>query len=159
MTEETGALARRVQEHLAAAGIAWHMVTLSSRLHTARETAQALGCRLEQIVKSLVFRGTVSNSAVLVLASGPNRVNQRTLSVLVAEPVQQAEPAFVQERTGFAVGSVPPVGHREPVVTFIDADLLQCEELWAGTGMPNTVCRLRPTDLVHVSGGRVVTIT
>ncbi len=94
-----------------------------------------------------------------MLASGPNRVNEQKLSALVAEPVQQADAAFVHQRTGFAVGSVPPVGHIASLATFIDEDLLRYEELWAGAGIPNTVCKFYPADLVSVSGGRVVSIT
>jgi prolyl-tRNA editing enzyme YbaK/EbsC (Cys-tRNA(Pro) deacylase) len=151
--------AGRVQACLAAHGIAWHAVELPSGVRSAKDTARALGCRAGQVVKSLVFRGRSSQAPILVLASGPNRVNEQTLGALVAEPVQQADPGFVRERTGFAVGSVPPVGHVASLATFIDEDLLQYEELWAGTGIPDTVCRLRPADLVGVSGGRVVSIT
>ncbi len=159
MTDETHTPAQRVQECLAAHGIAWHIVELPSRAHSAKETAQALGCRAEQVVKSLVFRGRLTHEPILVLASGPNRVNEQKLSALVAEPVQQADAAFVHQRTGFAVGSVPPVGHIEALATFIDEDLLRYEELWAGAGIPNTVCKFYPADLVSVSGGRVVSIT
>ena len=159
MTHETSAPAQRVRESLAAHGIAWDIVELPSTARTAKETAGALGCRIEQVVKSLVFLGTATNEPILVLARGSNRVNERTLSALVSEPVQIADAEFVQQRTGFTIGSVPPVGHRQRLVTLVDEGLLQFEGLWAGTGVPNTVCYVRPTDLVAASGGRVVSIT
>ena len=71
---------------------------------------------------------------------------------------EKADADFVRERTGFAIGGVPPVAHREPPVTFVDADLLRHEEIWAAAGTPNAVFRLTPADLVALTGGQVVTI-
>src|SRR5262245_45165959 len=115
MTENAPALAARVRDCLVARGVAWHIVELPSKAHSAKDTARALGCQLAQIVKSLVFRGAGSRDGVLVLASGPNRVDEQKLEALVGERVEQADPAFVQECTGFAVGSVPPFAHRKPL--------------------------------------------
>ena len=150
--------AERVRACLAAHGVEWHVVALPATVHTARDMARALGCEAPRIVKSLVFRGRSSDRPVLVLASGPNRVDEDKLAALVGEIVERADPAYVERRTGFSVGSVPPVGHLERLATFIDQTLLAHDELWAGTGTPGAVCRLRPADLVGASGGRVVPI-
>jgi prolyl-tRNA editing enzyme YbaK/EbsC (Cys-tRNA(Pro) deacylase) len=149
--------ARRVQEALAAKGLACSVVELPASTRSAREAAQAIGCRAEQIVKSLVFRGQRTGRPVLVLASGTNRVDEARLSDLVSEPVEKASPDYVRERTGFAIGGVPPLGHLELLQTFIDRDLLQYAEIWAAAGTPNAVFKLAPADLEKMTGGRVVT--
>jgi len=151
-------VAGRVRECLAAHGVAWHAVALPAPAHSAKDTARALGCEAERIVKSLVFRGRSSHRPILVLASGPNRVDEKKLGALFGERVERADPAFAEQHTGFAVGSVPPVGHVAPLPTFIDDTLLAHEAVWVGTGIPDAVCRLRPADLVAVSGGKVAAI-
>jgi prolyl-tRNA editing enzyme YbaK/EbsC (Cys-tRNA(Pro) deacylase) len=151
--------AQKVQDALRALGLPLEVVTPSQSTRSAPEAAEAVGCGVEQIVKSLVFRGKASQRPVLVLASGANRVNERRLSELVAEPVERADPDFVRRHTGFAIGGVPPVGHPEPLETFVDEDLLRCSEIWAAAGTPNALFKLSPGDLVVLTNGRVVTIS
>ena len=125
---------------------------------TAIEAAQAVGCRVEQIVKSIIFKTSLSGSAVLVVASGPNRINEKTLSELIGEPIEKADADFVRRKTGFAIGGVSPVGHIEPLAIFIDEDLLQYDEIWAAAGTPHAVFKLTPADLQTITAGRVVSI-
>ncbi len=158
MAKELSPSAAKVQAALAAAGLAGEVVELPDSTRSAQEAAQAIGCRVEQIVKSLVFRTIASNRPVLVLASGPNRVNEARLGELAGEPIGRADADFVRQRTGFAIGGVPPLGHAEPLVTFIDEDLLRYDELWAAAGTPHAVFRLAPADLARVTAGRVVSI-
>jgi prolyl-tRNA editing enzyme YbaK/EbsC (Cys-tRNA(Pro) deacylase) len=150
---------RKVQEVLHAHGLTCHVVELAKTARSAPEAARAIGCGVEQIVKSLVFRGQQTHRPILVVASGGNRVNEKTLSVLVSEPVEKANAAFVRQHTGFAIGGVPPVGHAQRLVTFIDEDLLQYEQIWAEAGTPNAVFSLTPADLQRLTAGQVVTIT
>jgi prolyl-tRNA editing enzyme YbaK/EbsC (Cys-tRNA(Pro) deacylase) len=150
---------RKVQEALHAHGLTCHVVELAKTARSAPEAARAIGCGVEQIVKSLVFRGQQTHRPILVVASGGNRVNEKTLSVLVSEPVEKADAAFVRQHTGFAIGGVPPVGHEQRLVTFIDEDLLQYEQIWAAAGAPNAVFPLTPADLQRLTAGQVVTIT
>jgi prolyl-tRNA editing enzyme YbaK/EbsC (Cys-tRNA(Pro) deacylase) len=150
---------RKVQEALHAHGLTCHVVELAETARSAPEAAHAIGCRVEQIVKSLVFRGQQTHRPILVVASGGNRVNEKTLSVLVSEPVEKANAAFVRQHTGFAIGGVPPVGHAQRLVTFIDKDLLEYEQIWAAAGTPDTVFSLTPADLQRLTAGQVVIIT
>jgi prolyl-tRNA editing enzyme YbaK/EbsC (Cys-tRNA(Pro) deacylase) len=150
---------RKVQEALYAHGLTCQVIELADTARSAPEAACAIGCRVEQIVKSLVFRGQQTHRPVLVVASGGNRVNEKTLSVLVSEPVEKANAAFVRQHTGFAIGGVPPLGHEQPLLTFIDKDLLQYEQIWAAAGTPHTVFPLTPADLQRLTAGQVVTIT
>ena len=153
-----GPSVRRVQEALAAAGGGHTVIALEKSARTSAEAATAVGCRVDQIAKSLVFRGQQSQRAVLVIASGANRVDERKVAGLVAEPIGRADAEFVRQRTGFAIGGVAPVAHAEPLTILIDEDLLQWPEIWAAAGHPNTVFKLTPDDLVRLTGGRVAAV-
>lgn len=158
MSLELSASARKVQDALAAHGVACRVVELPASTRTARDAAQAVGCEVGQIVKSLIFRTQKTGRPILVVASGANRVNEARLGELVAEPIEKADADFVRARTGFAIGGVPPVGLAERVETFVDADLLQYGEIWAAAGTPHAVFRLTPAELVQITGGSVVSI-
>jgi len=148
-----------VQQALQALGFALEVVELPDSTRTAAEAAQAVGCQVGQIVKSLVFKAKRSQRPVLVVASGANRVNEKAIEALIGEPLGRADADFVRQRTGFVIGGVPPVGHSERLETFIDEDLLQHAEIWAAAGTPNAVFRLAPGDLARMTGGRVVKIS
>jgi prolyl-tRNA editing enzyme YbaK/EbsC (Cys-tRNA(Pro) deacylase) len=149
---------QRVREALEERGFAPRVVELDRTARSAAEAAQALGCRVEQIVKSLVFKGGRTGRPVLVLASGINRVDERKISDFVSEPVEKADAGYVREKTGFSIGGVPPVGHAEEPATFVDEDLLREEEVWAAAGHTHAVFGLSPTDLLKVTGGRVTAV-
>lgn len=147
-----------MQEALAALGLEARVVELEHSARTAAEAAAAVGCRVDQIAKSLVFRLRDSGRALLVITSGANRVDEAAVGALAGEPLDKADAAFVREQTGFAIGGVAPVGHARPVTTLIDADLLKWPVIWAAAGRPNTVFRLTPADLVRITSGRVVAV-
>jgi len=151
--------AQKVQDALAALGMSLQVVELPSSTRTAIEAAQAVGCQVGQIVKSLVFRAAHSDRPVLVVASGANRVNEARLAELLGEPIAKADADYVRLRTGFAIGGVPPLAHAEPLTIFIDQDLVQYTEIWAAAGTPHAVFCLTPAQLVTMTGGAVVQIT
>jgi prolyl-tRNA editing enzyme YbaK/EbsC (Cys-tRNA(Pro) deacylase) len=153
-----GPSVRRVQEALAAAGGGHTVIALEQSARTSAEAARAVGCRVDQIAKSLVFRGAATQRAVLVIASGVNRIDEAKVAGLIDEPVARADAEFVRARTGFAIGGVAPVAHAEPLTILIDEDLLKWPEIWAAAGHPNTVFRLTPADLVRMTGGRVASV-
>lgn len=148
----------RVRETLDGLGVEPRLVELSASARTAADAAGALGCDVAQIVKSLVFRGGSTGCPVLVLASGANRVDERAISDLLSEPVEKADAAFVREKTGFAIGAVPPVGHAERPVAFVDEDLLRHGEVWAAAGHTHVVFGVDPGRLPEMTGGRVVRV-
>jgi prolyl-tRNA editing enzyme YbaK/EbsC (Cys-tRNA(Pro) deacylase) len=143
--------AARVQAALHAAGVEARVVELPQSTRTAAEAAQACGCEVAQIAKSLVFVGA-DGEAVLVIASGTNRVNEKRLGL------QRASAEFVREKTGYAIGGVPPVAHATPLRTLIDQDLLRFERIWAAAGTPNAVFELSPADLPRITGGELTSI-
>jgi prolyl-tRNA editing enzyme YbaK/EbsC (Cys-tRNA(Pro) deacylase) len=158
MTQQLSSSARKVQKALQELGMSLEVVELPGSTRTAIDAAQAVGCQVGQIVKSLIFKAKKSQRPILVLASGPNRVDERRIEALIEEPLGKADADFVRIHTGFVIGGVPPVAHLENLETFIDEDLLTYEELWAAAGTPHAVFRLSPLELVRMTSGKVVRI-
>jgi len=150
--------AQKVQEALAARGFTNQVIEHEQTTRTSAEAAQAVGCEVGQIAKSLIFKGRQSGKAILVIASGANRADEKKLRDLVGEKVEKPDADFVRERTGFVIGGVPPLGHAEPLITFIDEDLMQYDSIWAAAGTPNAVFPLTPDELVKMTGGRVTAV-
>jgi prolyl-tRNA editing enzyme YbaK/EbsC (Cys-tRNA(Pro) deacylase) len=150
--------AQIVQDALAALGFEHRVIESEHPTRTAKEAAQAVGCRVGQIAKSLVFRGAASGRTVLVIASGANRVDEAKLAREIGEDIEKPDADFVRERTGFAIGGIPPVGHREPLEALVDEDLMKHAEIWAAAGNPNALFRLAPAELLAMTRGRVVAI-
>jgi prolyl-tRNA editing enzyme YbaK/EbsC (Cys-tRNA(Pro) deacylase) len=156
---ELSASAQKVQRALEKLGLQLEVVELPGSTRTAVDAAQAIGCQVGQIVKSLVFKTQETQRPVLVTASGPNRVNEGRIGELLGESVGKADADFVRQHTGFAIGGVPPIGHDEALPTFIDRDLMQYEHIWAAAGTPHAVFRLSPEALVDMTGGQVVQVS
>jgi len=151
--------AQKVQKELLLRGIQAKVMELPSSTRTAVEAAQAIGCTVAQIVKSLVFRGVESRKPILIEASGLNRVNEKVVAQVIGESIVKADANFVREKTGFAIGGIPPMGHTsEMSAVLIDEDLLQYSELWAAAGTPHAVFRLTPDELILISSGKVISI-
>jgi prolyl-tRNA editing enzyme YbaK/EbsC (Cys-tRNA(Pro) deacylase) len=149
---------QKVQDTLEALGFRNEVVELEATTRTSADAARAVGSTVEQIAKSILFQGGRTHKPVLVIASGPNRVNEKTIAELIGEPLGKADAEYVREKTGFVIGGVPPVGHIEKPEIFIDQDLLQYEQIWVAAGSPHAVFRLSPSELVRMTGGRVVSI-
>jgi prolyl-tRNA editing enzyme YbaK/EbsC (Cys-tRNA(Pro) deacylase) len=148
----------RVRNALQQRGFEPEVVELERTARSAAEAADALGIRVAQIVKSLVFWARQTGRPVLVLAGGANRVDPNKISRLLSEPVEMADAAYVREKTGFAIGAVPPVGHAERPEAFVDEDLLLEGEVWASAGHTHAVFGLEPAELVRLTGARVVAV-
>lgn len=158
MNKNLSPSAQKVQEALLSFGLSLEVIELPESTRTAVEAAQAVGCSVGQIVKSLVFKTKRSQKPVMVETSGSNRVNEHRLEALLGEPLGKADAEFVRQHTGFVIGGVPPVGHAEKLTTFIDEDLLQYEIIWAAAGTPNAVFQLTPAQLVKMTAAKVVCI-
>lgn len=152
--------AQKVQDAITARGFgAITVVELPGSTRTAAEAAEAIGCTVAQIAKSLVFAGKTSGDPILVIASGTNRVNTQIVEEVIGEPVRKPDADYVREKTGFVIGGVPPVGHTQTLKTLIDADLQQYDTIWAAAGTPHAVFELTPADLIAMTGGQVLAIT
>ena len=154
MKPATSPSALKVQ---AALGLRFAVLEFDASTRTAEDAAAAIGCTADEIAKSLVFRAA-SGRSVLVVASGGHRVDEKRIAALVGEPIARADADFVREATGFAIGGVPPIGHRTAPIALIDESLMAFAEIWAAAGTPNAVFRLSPADLVALTGGTVAVV-
>ena len=157
---ETGTLpegVQRVAEALRTAGHPHAPVVLDDAARTAQQAADALGVTVGQIAKSIIFRRRQDDAAVLVITSGDRRVDEKKVAALVGR-IGRADAEFVKAHTGFTIGGVSPVGHATPPVTLIDRELLRFDEIWAAAGHPHGVFKLRPQDLVALTGAPVADV-
>jgi Cys-tRNA(Pro) deacylase len=160
MTDNLSSSAQKVQDTLKTLGFGMRQVVeLPDSTRTAAEAAAAIGCTVAQIAKSLVFKGQTSARPILVIASGVNRVNTQRIAELIGEPIEMPDADYVREQTGYVIGGVPPVGHSQPLTTFVDEDLGQFDDIWAAAGTPRAVFKLTPDDLEKMTGGRVIKVT
>ncbi|MEP3634700.1 MAG: YbaK/EbsC family protein [Shimia thalassica] len=118
---------------------------------TAQMAADAVGCDLDQIAKSIIFRAEAIGTAVLFLTAGGNQVDIAKASALVGEPLGKADATLVRNQTGFAIGGVSPVGHLNPIKAFIDRRLLDFDMVWAAAGTPNHVFSINPSQLPELT--------
>ena len=148
-----------VQRALREKGLGFKVIELAASTRTANDAATAIGCQVGQIVKSLLFRTTKREKAVLVLASGKNRVSEEAIQRYVGEKIAKADADFAREVTGFAIGGIPPLGHKNQIpLIFIDEDLFKYETLWAAAGTPYAVFSLPAKELQTATGGKIVCI-
>ncbi len=150
--------AQRIQDTLRELGYTNQVVELPQSTRTASDAAQAMGCEVAQIAKSIIFRLPVKNMPLLVVASGVNRINEAKLSRYLAEPIGKADANFVREHTGFAIGGIPPVGHLAPLTTIVDEDLFHFTTIWAAAGHSAALFALTLQQLVNMTHGIVMAI-
>ena len=150
--------AGKVQQAVQALGYNFTIVEFDDTTRTSADAAAAIGCTLGQIAKTLVFKTAGSQQPVLIIASGSNRVSEKSIAQQLGERIKKADADFVRESTGFAIGGVPPVGNPVPITTLIDEDLFQYEEIWSAAGTPNAVFPLTPRELETMTAGRVIPI-
>jgi prolyl-tRNA editing enzyme YbaK/EbsC (Cys-tRNA(Pro) deacylase) len=141
-------------------GLQTQAVELPQSTRTAKEAADAIGCEIAQIAKSLIFRRLGTDQPVLVIASGSNRVDQQVVSAYLGTEIAIADAEFVRSSTGYAIGGVPPSGHTAPIKDIvIDRDLLNFDVVWAAAGTPRSVFPISPQRLVEVTAGQVHRVT
>jgi prolyl-tRNA editing enzyme YbaK/EbsC (Cys-tRNA(Pro) deacylase) len=144
-------------ERLRALGLEVAIREFPEGTHTAQDAADAIGCPVAAIVKSLVF--TLDGEPILVLVSGANRVDTDALGARLGGALGKADARTVKQATGYSIGGVPPLAHATALRTVIDEDLLALETLWAAAGSATAVFPLTPDDLVRFSGGEVLSVT
>jgi prolyl-tRNA editing enzyme YbaK/EbsC (Cys-tRNA(Pro) deacylase) len=144
--------ALRTGELLREAGVDTQVAEFEQTTRTSAEAAAAIGCSVAEIAKSVVFRGRTSGQAIVVVASGNNRVSEAKVAALLGEPLARADAEFVRAATGYAIGGVAPIGHAQPVRLLLDADLQRFARIWAAAGTPFAVFALTPEELHRVTG-------
>lgn len=148
--------AQSVQDVLDRENVNTKVMELPCSTRTAADAANTIGCKLGQIVKSLIFKTKNSEDPILVLVSGFNQLSESALEECVGQQIQKADAAYARNITGFAIGGIPPIGHKHSIKRiYIDQDLLNHEEVWAAAGTPNAVFAIRSKDLVNLTNGKV----
>ncbi|MEU6344751.1 YbaK/EbsC family protein [Streptomyces sp. NPDC046977] len=147
----------RFAEALAGLGLQVPVRSFPDATRTAAQAAEAIGCDLSQIVKSLIFQA--DGAPVLVLMDGASRVDVDLVRAeLGAAAVRRADADLVRETTGYAIGGVPPFGHRTRTTVLADRGLLRHETVWAAAGTPHTVFPMAPGDLVRHAGATLADV-
>ena len=149
--------ARRVADLLNEIGHTGSVVLLPASGRTSAEAAAGLGCSVAEIAKSIVFRRVADDRAVMVVASGANRVDESKVAALVG-PLAKANASFVKEHTGYSIGGVCPIGHVRETIVLVDRDLLRFDSIWAAAGHPHAVFKLSPSELLAMTGAPAVDI-
>lgn len=150
---------KRVIRALDAAGIEVIPVEITEGARTAQAAADAVGCALDQIAKSIIFRGETTNEAVLFITAGGNQVCANAASSVAGEPLGKADAGLIRSQTGFAIGGVSPVGHLSPIRAFFDPKLLEFDTVWAAAGTPRHVFPINPADLQRISDAQTIDFT
>lgn len=150
---------KRVRRALEAAGLDIAPVEMTDGARTAQAAADSVGCDLNQIAKSIIFRGEVSGRAILFITAGGNQVYADLASGLAGEPLGKADAALIRSQTGFAIGGVSPVGHLSPIKAFFDPKLLEFDMVWAAAGTPRHVFGINPAELQKISSAQTSDFT
>lgn len=145
---------KRVRAALDAAGVEVELRAMTEETRTAQQAAAAAGCELDQIAKSILFRGTQRGDTLLFVTAGGNQVCAESASALAGEPLERADAAFVRRQTGFAIGGVSPIGHLTPPRAYFDPRLLEFDVVWAAAGTPRHIFAIAPQELARLSGAR-----
>ena len=143
---------RRVQSALQDAGLSVEIRETDDRARTAEGAAAAVGCQVDQIAKSIIFRGESSGHVVLFLTAGGNRVDPAKATQVAGQVLGKADADLIRAETGFAIGGVAPLGHLQRIEAYLDPRLLEFDTVWAAAGTPRHVFAIAPDDLLRVTG-------
>ena len=150
---------KRVTKALADAGIEANIIETDDQTRTAAQAAAQAGCVVDQIAKSIIFRGEDSETAVLFLTAGGNQVDPSKASLVAGETLGKADAALIRSQTGFAIGGVSPVGHLTPIRAYVDPRLMEFKMIWAAAGTPRHIFALTPADLMRLTNGQLADFT
>lgn len=143
---------KRVTRALEEAGLDSRPMEMGAETRTAQQAAQAAGCELDQIAKSIIFLGEDSGETYLFLTAGGRQVVAEKARAVAGETLARADAAAVRAGTGFAIGGVSPIGLTGAVRMFLDPRLLEFDVVWAAAGTPRHIFPIAPGDLQALTG-------
>ena len=149
----------RVRAAAEAAGLPLEIREMPQSTRTAEEAAAACGTSVAQIVKSLIFRKATSGAPLLLLVSGKNRVDEKAIRAALGDTLKRVDANEVRDLTGFAIGGVAPLGSLTPLPTFMDADLMAFDVVWAAAGAPSAVFAAEPAALAAATGAEIIRVS
>lgn len=150
---------KRVKAALEAANEPVEVLEMSESTRTAEDAARAAGCQVDQIAKSIIFRGEDTGHVVLFLTAGGNRVDAAKATAVAGQPLGKADASLIREETGFAIGGVAPVGHLNPVTAYFDPRLRDFQQVWAAAGTPRHIFAIAPDRLLAITGATAADFT
>ena len=139
-------------------GIEIDILNLDVSTKTSQEAADAVGCDIEQIAKSIVFFESIQNKLVQIFVSGPNKVNLESFQNQTNLRIEKADAEYVRESTGFAIGGVAPLGHKNRPLYFIDETLIDFHEVWCAAGTSSSLFKLKTEDLLKTTEAKILNI-
>ena len=145
----------RVSEYLSKSGVRFELREFDQSTRNSALAAQALGCSVAEIAKSVVF---VGEKVAVVIISGDRRVDRAKLASVMGTELQIAGPDEVRERTGFPIGGVPPFPHGKSVTVIADSSITRFGHVWAAAGTPNSVFRIGTSELLRLLGDAPVDV-
>ena len=147
----------RVQQRLVELNVAGEINVLADSARSAREAADALGVNVGQICSSLIFAS--AGIPILILTSGRHRVDtEKVAREQNLATLERADADLVKNQTGFAIGGVAPIGHVNPIRTFIDKALAEYPVVWAAAGHPHAVFPTTFTELLRITGANAIEV-
>ncbi|MBQ1203117.1 MAG: YbaK/EbsC family protein [Loktanella sp.] len=155
MSKSLARVTRALQDH----GLQITPLEMPDLTRTAAQAAEAAGCLLDQIAKSVIFAGQDSCKAILFITAGGNQVDPAKASATAGEALGKADAALIRAQTGFAIGGVSPVGHLQPIRAFFDPRLSDFAEIWAAAGTPRHIFPIAPALLMQISGAQLADFT
>ena len=141
-----------------AAGFDIKVSRMGESTRTAEDAAAQCGCSVAQIVKSLIFQGKDSAALYLFLVAGNNRLDAAKAAALAGEVLVRAEPRYIRDQTGFAIGGVSPIGHLIDLPAFADRTLTAFPVVWAAAGAHDAVFSAEPNALIRAARATVADI-
>jgi len=150
---------KRVKAEATVLGLSIEIIEENVLTTTAQMAADARGCVVDQIVKSILFRVEDSAQHVLFLTAGNNRVDPAKAAQYANQPLTRADATSIRSYTGFAIGGVSPLGHLNPVPKFFDPRLLDFDLIWAAAGTPRHVFSIDPNLLLAKTGATLAPFT
>jgi prolyl-tRNA editing enzyme YbaK/EbsC (Cys-tRNA(Pro) deacylase) len=149
---------KRVRATLDTAGASAQIVE-TALARTAVDAAEAIGCTVDQIAKSIILRGENTGEALLFITAGGKQVDLDAAARLAGEPLGKADAALIRAQTGFAIGGVSPIGHVNESRKWFDKTLLQFATIWAAAGTPHHVFGMEPSKMMQISGAQEADFT
>jgi prolyl-tRNA editing enzyme YbaK/EbsC (Cys-tRNA(Pro) deacylase) len=146
---------KRVAKEANDLGLEIDIIQLEIPTKTAAQASEAMDCKVDQILKSIIFLGADSQQCILFMTAGGNRVCMAKASKMAGEELLRADAAVIRAQTGFAIGGVSPLGHIADVRKFMDDTLLTFENIWAAAGTPHSMFSIDPNLLQSATSATV----
>ena len=145
---------KRAQEALKRFNSEIKVIELEQTARTANDAANSLNTEVGSIVKSLLFRN--EENFLLCLVSGDKRCSLNKLKkIFNSKDLSMASPDEVKDQTGYTIGGVSPVGHKNKLEILVDESLNRFKNLYAAAGHPNCIFKINFDDLLNLTNGTV----